>query len=136
LQRADDALQSLDRALELEPNCVEAWYERGQILGVAHGRAPRELEPFDGRHEQAVVAFDRVIALQPNHFAAWYYKAYVLYKISHSWGAIQGLIALGYEVNVAQEALRCVDHLIAIRPDDEQAKELRETILERIAESA
>jgi tetratricopeptide (TPR) repeat protein len=100
LQRADDALQSLNRAVELDSNNVAVWYERGLILGMRRGRRESEIEPMDGRHEQAVVSFDRVIALQPDHFGAWYCKAYVLYKCSHSWGATQGLIALGYPAKV------------------------------------
>jgi tetratricopeptide (TPR) repeat protein len=136
LQRADEALQSLDRSLALEPNNAEAWYKRGLILGMAHGRKPRELEIMDGRHEQAVVAFDRVIALQPNHYGAWYCKAYVLYKISHSLGARQGLIALGYAANIPQQAMECVEHALTLRPDDPQALSLRDDIREWMGESA
>jgi tetratricopeptide (TPR) repeat protein len=136
LQRADDALQALARALELDPNKVEAWYNRGLILGMAHGRAPGELEKLDGRHELAVVAFDRVIALRPDFPGGWYYKAYTLYKISQSWDATRGLIALGYEPDVAQQALACIDHVLVLRPDDEDAQELRETIREWLGESA
>jgi tetratricopeptide (TPR) repeat protein len=133
LERADDALASLDRSLELDPNNVAAWYERGLIHGMHNGRAKGELEKMDGRHEQAVVSFDRVIALQPDHYGAWYCKAYVLYKCSHSWGAIQGLIALGYPAQVAQEALRCIEHALTLRPGDEQAEDVRETIRKWIA---
>jgi tetratricopeptide (TPR) repeat protein len=133
LHRADEALASLDRSLELEPNNAAAWYQRGLILGMAHGRAPGELEFMDGRHEQAVVAFDRVIALQPDHYGAWYCKAYVLYKISQSWGATQGLVALGYGADVAQQALTYIEHALTLRPGDPQAEEVRETIREWIA---
>jgi Flp pilus assembly protein TadD len=136
LHRADEALASLDRALELEPNNADAWYQRGLILGMAHGRAPGKAEFMDGRHEQAVVAFDRVIALQPDHYDAWYCKAYVLYKCSHSWGATQGLVALGYAPDVAQQALTCIDRALTLRPGDSQAEEVRETIREWIGESA
>jgi tetratricopeptide (TPR) repeat protein len=136
LRRANDALQALERSLELEPNNAAAWYERGMILGMAHGRAQGEMEPFDGRHEQAVVAFDRVIALQPDHYGAWYCKAYTLYKMSHSWSAIQGLTALGYAPDVAQQALTCIEHALTLRPNDPQAEGLRETIREWIAETA
>ena len=109
---------ALYRSLELEPNNPAAWYERGLILGMAHGRAEGEMEPFDGRHEQAVVAFDRVLALQPDHYGAWYCKAYTLYKISHSWSAIQGLTGIGYAPEVAPQALACVDRALTLRPDN------------------
>ncbi|MBY0457938.1 MAG: tetratricopeptide repeat protein, partial [Gemmataceae bacterium] len=107
LQRADEARQSLERAVELEPTDAAAWYELGLILGMGRGADPSRGEPFDGRHERAVVAFDRVLALQPDHYGAWYCKAYTLYKISHSLGATQGLIALGYPPDAAQQALAC-----------------------------
>jgi tetratricopeptide (TPR) repeat protein len=136
LLRADEALQSLERSLELEPNSAEAWYERGLILGMARGRKPGELEFMDGRHEQAVVAFDRVIALRPDHYGAWYCKAYVLYKISHSSGAQQGLVALGYAPDVLQQALTCIEHALTLGPGDPQAEELRESIREWMGGSA
>ena len=135
LHRADDALRAFDRALELEPNNAAAWYDRGRVLGMAHGRAPGEMEPMDGRHEQAVVAFDRVIALQPDHYGAWFCKAWTLYKISHSWDATQGLIALGYQPDVAKQALACIEHALTLRPGDAQAEDIRETISQWVAET-
>jgi tetratricopeptide (TPR) repeat protein len=92
LRRAPDALRALERSLELNPDNLAAWYDRGLILGMGYGRAQGEMEPFDGRHEQAVAAFDRVLAANPDHYGAWYCKAYVLYKISHSWQATQRLV--------------------------------------------
>jgi tetratricopeptide (TPR) repeat protein len=133
LRRADEALQSLDRSLELEPNNAAAWYERGLILGMHNGRGEGEIEPMDGRHEQAVLAFDRVIALEPDHYGAWYWKAYTLYKISHSSEATRGLVALGYKPNVARQALECIEHALTLRPGDQQAEGVRDTIREWIA---
>jgi tetratricopeptide (TPR) repeat protein len=136
LHQADEALRALDRSLELEPNNPAAWYDRGLILGMAYGRADGELEPFDGRHERAVAAFDRVLALQPGHYGAWYCKAYTLYKISHSWSAIQGLIAAGSPPDIPQQALACVERAIALQPGRPEAVELRDDIRAWIAESA
>ena len=129
LRRAEEALRAVDRSLELGPDNPEAWHFRGLILGMAHGRAPGELEKFDGRHEQAVAAFDRVLALQPDHYAALYCKAYTLYKISHSCEATQNLIAAGSPPNVLEQAVECVERAIALSPDDAQAVRLREQIL-------
>ncbi len=136
LHRAEEALRALDRSLELDPNNPAAWYDRGIILGMGHGRAPGEMEPFDGRHERAVAAFDRVLALQPDHYGAWYCKAYTLYKISHSWSAMQGLITAGSPPDIPQQALACVERAIAIQPGRPEAEELREDIRAWIAESA
>jgi tetratricopeptide (TPR) repeat protein len=135
LHRAVEAIQALERSLELEPNNSAAWYKLGLILGMAHGRAHRELEPFDGRHERAVAAFDRVLALEPNHYGAWYCKAYTMYKCSHSWSATQGLIAAGYAPDILQQALACVEEAIALQPDRPEAASVRDDILAWIAES-
>ncbi len=132
LHRASDALDALDRSLALKPDNPAAWYDRGLILGMAHGRAPGEIEPFDGRHEQAVTAFDRVLGLQPGHYGAWYCKAYTLYKICHSWSAPQGLLgagAAGAAANIPQQALECVDRALALQPGRAEAQRLRENIL-------
>lgn len=136
LGRAEDALAALDRSLALEPNNPAAWYDRGLTLGMAYGRAAGELEPFDGRHEQAVAAFDRVLALEPDHQGAWYCKAYTLYKISHSWAASQALIAGGAEANIAQQALTCVERVLALQPDDDEALKLKGYIEAWIAETS
>lgn len=133
LRRADEALQALDRSLALKPDNAAAWYDRGLILGMARCRADGEIEPFDGRHEQAVAAFDRVLALQPDHYGAWYGKAYTLYKISHSWSAIQKLIAVDAPPDVAQQALACAERALALEPDWPEAERLREEIQAWIA---
>jgi tetratricopeptide (TPR) repeat protein len=135
LRRGDQALQALERSLALEPNNPAAWYDRGLILGMAHGRAAGDMEPFDGRHEQAVAAFDRVLALQPDHYGAWYCKAFTLYKISHSWSAMQGLIATGSPPDIPQQALACVERALALQPGRPEAVQLRDDILAWIAES-
>jgi tetratricopeptide (TPR) repeat protein len=138
LQRADDALQALDRSLAFEPNNPRAWYDRGLILGMAYGRSPGELEPFDGRHEKAVEAFDRVIALQPDHDGAWYCKGYTLFKTSHSWSAMQGLIGAGCyqkQSDILPSALAAVERALELRPGQSEALELRKQIQEWMAES-
>jgi tetratricopeptide (TPR) repeat protein len=134
LRRADDALQALDRSLALEPDNAAAWYKRGLILGMAEGRADGELEPFDGRHEQAVAEFDRVLKLEPDHYGAWYCKACTLYKISHSGAAMQRLFAAGASPDILQQALACVDRALELGPDREEAAALRDDILDWIAE--
>jgi tetratricopeptide (TPR) repeat protein len=48
------ALESYDRAIAINPNFHEAWYERGNALA--------EL----GRHEYALLNFDRAISIEPN----------------------------------------------------------------------
>jgi tetratricopeptide (TPR) repeat protein len=58
----DEALKAFDKAIDLEQECVDAWYGKGISLG--------ELD----RHEEAVSAFENVIKLNSNHhdaFCSW-----------------------------------------------------------------
>jgi tetratricopeptide (TPR) repeat protein len=129
LERADDALAELDRAIALDPNSAAAWYDRANILGMAHGRREHG-EPFDGRHERAVLAFDRVLELVPNAFGALYGRAYTLYKISHSSTARNGLQALGITYDPGQEALATIERALELQPGEASATELRDRIRE------
>ncbi|MFG0320373.1 MAG: tetratricopeptide repeat protein [Planctomycetota bacterium JB042] len=52
------AVESLDRALELDSRCVDAAYERGRIAAS------------EGEEEKAVRLFERVVALDPTHLGA------------------------------------------------------------------
>lgn len=55
----EEAAASYDKALELQPNYYQAWYNRGLALSNL------------GRHEAAVVSFDKVLELQPDKRDAW-----------------------------------------------------------------
>ena len=52
---AGEALEDLDRVLELDPNLAEAWYQRG----MAHALL--------GKPDQALEDYDRALALNPDH---------------------------------------------------------------------
>lgn len=55
----EEAVGSYDKALELQPNYHQAWYNRGLALSNL------------GRHEVAVASFDKVLELQPDKRDAW-----------------------------------------------------------------
>lgn len=58
------ALHQIDKALELDSTCVEAYVQRGRLRF--------DLEYF----RQAVSDFDKAIALDPGSADAWYRRAY------------------------------------------------------------
>jgi tetratricopeptide (TPR) repeat protein len=66
LGRHAAALESFDRAAELEPSAPEVWLDRGETLGKM------------GRFDEALPYFDRVLTLAPTFAPAWFGKARVL----------------------------------------------------------
>ncbi len=63
LKRYDEALQNIDKALELQPDLAEAWINKGITL------------KFLGRYEEALNTYDKAIKFQPDLPYAWYNKA-------------------------------------------------------------
>ncbi len=45
------------------------------------------------------------------------------------------MVALGYGADAAQQALTCIERALELRPDDAQARDVRETIREWLAET-
>jgi len=101
MERYEEALESCDKAIELNHKDANAWSNRGKALlpnAECHKEALQsfnktiELEPdniyawFDrgqllialGRDEEALVSFNKVIDLDPNDANAWYQRGIVL----------------------------------------------------------
>ncbi len=62
LGRVEEALVSLNKALEMDPDNAYAWYGKGLALG--HG----------GRYSEALASFDKAVELEPMKELAWYYR--------------------------------------------------------------
>lgn len=62
LARYDEAIENLDKALELEPNYVKAIAQKGSTLAVM------------GEYEEALKCLDRALELDPDNFEAWFNK--------------------------------------------------------------
>ncbi|MEG4916696.1 tetratricopeptide repeat protein [Microcoleus sp. B7-D4] len=69
LERYDEALESFDRAIELDPNDLSALVLRGYVL--------HKLK----RYDEALASFDRAIELDANNHLAWAKRGYVLHKL-------------------------------------------------------
>ncbi|MEG3861705.1 tetratricopeptide repeat protein [Microcoleus sp. herbarium12] len=63
LERYDEALECLDKAIEIDSNYARAWAYQGSV--------------FDSlkRYDQALVFYDRAIELDPNDKFTWYMRA-------------------------------------------------------------
>ncbi|MCJ7565209.1 MAG: tetratricopeptide repeat protein [Candidatus Aminicenantes bacterium] len=88
----NEAIESVDKALELKPDSPDAWYNKGVILSKL------------GKYEEALRAYDKALELKPDSPSAWYNKGVALSKHGK------------YE-----EALRAYDKAIELKPDDHSA---------------
>ena len=93
----NDAIESLEKAIELKPDDPEAWHNKGCVLGKL-GKYKEELKAYDkaielkpdypeawnnkgvalaerGKHDEALGAFEKAIELKPDFPTAWYNKA-------------------------------------------------------------
>jgi tetratricopeptide (TPR) repeat protein len=68
-QRYEDALNSFEKASQLNPNLSEAW--------IGKARALRQLK----RYEEAIAANDQAIQIQPMNPWSWFERAYALLNL-------------------------------------------------------
>ncbi len=68
----DDALIAYDKALELDPNHVSAWNNKGIVLSRLK------------RFEEAIVCYDKAIEIEPEYANAWYNKANAMRNFGQS----------------------------------------------------
>jgi tetratricopeptide (TPR) repeat protein len=85
----EDALTSIERALEINPNLDEAWYYKGNALV--------KLQQYDS----AIEAYHQSIALKPDRNDVWYQRGNAFVRLK-----------------LYQDALNSYDQAIAIKPDD------------------
>lgn len=68
----EDALIAYDKALELDPNHVSAWNNKGIVLSRLK------------RFEEAIDCYDRAIEIDPKYANAWYNKANAIRNFGQS----------------------------------------------------
>jgi len=93
----EDAVVCYDKALELDPEFVDAWYNKGLAL--------MKLSNWG----EAVKCFDKVIEYAPDNEAAWINKGQALFNRGEY-----------------KEAIVCYDKAIELKPDYELAKTYKE----------
>ncbi|MBD2214628.1 tetratricopeptide repeat protein [Nostoc linckia FACHB-104] len=90
--RYEEAIASLDKAIEFKPDFDEAWFDRGAALV--------NLE----RYEEAIASFDQAITIKTDFYQAWAYRGKTLTNLGR------------YE-----EAIASLDKAIEFKPDFYQA---------------
>jgi tetratricopeptide (TPR) repeat protein len=99
----DDALKHLDRALEINPDDDEGWYNRGIALDDL------------GRYEEAIASYDRAIEIKPDDDGAWNNRGNALDELGRF-----------------DEAIASYDRAIEINPNDDQIWNNRGSALIRL----
>ncbi len=92
LGRYSEAIASFDRALEIQPDLKEAWYNRGLALGNL------------GRYDEAIAAYDQAIEIKPDKDEAWYGRGLALANLGR-----------------LEDAIAAYDRALEIKPDDDEA---------------
>ena len=89
-----EAIRFYDMALEIKPQFVTAWFNKGVALGRT------------GNYEEAIRCFDRALDIMPTHIDALFTKGTCAYKLKK------------YTV-----AVDCYDKVIRLNPNDIEAKQ-------------
>ncbi|MEG4104732.1 tetratricopeptide repeat protein [Microcoleus sp. S13_C5] len=103
LERYDEALECLDKAIESDSNYARAWANRGYVLGNLK------------RYDEALVFLDKAIELDANYKWAWSNRGYVLKNLER------------YE-----EALESYDRAIELDANYKWASSNRGNVLENL----
>jgi len=75
--KCDEAVQSFNEAIEINPQNADAWYNKGRALGI------------NCKLDDAIQAFDKAIEINPQLAQAWYNKGNVLMGLGDYDGAIK-----------------------------------------------
>lgn len=101
--RFEDAIESYDKAIEIDSNLFAAWVGKGKVLRtlqryeealIANNRSI-DIQPDNPwgwfgkgftlkdlkRYEEALLAYERVIGIRPNHHHSWRHRGYILTKL-------------------------------------------------------
>jgi tetratricopeptide (TPR) repeat protein len=118
----EEAIESYDQALDMDPNYAIPWYNKGSVLDYL-GKPEEAIESFDqaldidpnyadawnnkgialgelGNYEEAIESFDQALDIDPNYSNAWYNKGNALCDVAR------------YE-----EAIECYDQALDIDPN-------------------
>lgn len=87
--RYEVAIANYDKALELNPDYYQAWYNHGYILDEV------------GRQEEAIASYDKSIESKPDFQEAWHNRGLLLDNLGHH-----------------EEALKSHDMALKLKPDD------------------
>ncbi|WP_017326535.1 tetratricopeptide repeat protein [Synechococcus sp. PCC 7336] len=92
VEEYEEAIASLDKAIEFNPNFYQAWNNRGLALYKL------------GRYEQAIISLDKALEINSDLYEAWYNRGLTLHELGR------------YE-----ESIVAYDKAIAIKPNSHEA---------------
>jgi tetratricopeptide (TPR) repeat protein len=102
MQNLTEALNVLERVLQIAPTFTDALILKGQILGTS------------GRFQEALAAIQQAVQADPNNALAWSMRAALLANLGQF-----------------QEALSAIDRSLALDPNNPETPAVKETILTR-----
>lgn len=101
--RLDDAVESYERALQIQPDLIPAWLGRAKILrrlkrydeAISANQKVLQLHPDNpkgwfglgytlkdaGRYQEAIEVYEQLHKIQPNNHQGWKHQGYVLTKL-------------------------------------------------------
>jgi tetratricopeptide (TPR) repeat protein len=110
LGRYQEAIICYDKAIEINPTYVDAWYHKGNALF----NLAREEEGLQ-RYEEAIICYDEIIKkLDPTYVKAWDGKVYVLFTLGN---ALFNLAREEEGLQRYEEAIICYDEIIKKKLD-------------------
>ncbi|MBV1766706.1 MAG: tetratricopeptide repeat protein, partial [Methanobacterium sp.] len=114
-----------DKALELDPHNVVAWYNKCQILEKlekhlesveCYNRAPELYSVYNQDELQSFIDFfDDFLNTDHEDASIWYNKSVIFQILENN-----------------QEALKCLNKALELKPDFEPAKKAKEKILKKL----
>ena len=97
------AVNCYNKAIESDPNCIEAWYEKGNTLLLMK------------KPDEAISCFDKALKIDKKHGKSWYKKGNALYRLKK------------YD-----EAITCFDKALEIFPKDRDIQSSKDLTLDAL----
>ena len=136
----NNAIQCYDKAIEIDANYADAWYNKGAVLDDLLN------------HNEAIQCFDKALEIDPNNAYAWSYKGVTLYKLGKRDESIQCYDkAIEIDPNNAStwnnkglvldhlrkydDAIQCYDKALEIDPNNDLFNENRNIVLEKLGKT-
>jgi CHAT domain-containing protein/Flp pilus assembly protein TadD len=137
LDKYEEAISSLDKAIELNPDYCQAWNGRGEAM--------RYLE----RYEEAIYSFDRAIEISPDSYLAWMLRGRTLNILGRYENALSSINrSIHLDPNFSptwylqcyilsnlkryEKALSICNRIIEVDPDDYEAWIVRSSVLNNL----
>ena len=140
LQKYEEAIESYDQAITINPNYYSAWGKRGNALCNLQ------------KYEEAIESHDQAITINPDYYYAWGSRGDALYYLEKYEEAIESYnqaITINpdyyyawdsrgdalYDLERHQEALKSYEKAISIKPDYQPAINSRNDLLTQLGRS-